>query len=200
MSFRSTTHQYGSFAKFLHWSIAMLFLVQYVVIYYRHWFTVKYTAISDTTLQLHLAVGISVVAFILPRIVWRFVDAEQPAPLPGSWWEHQAARLAHLALWFFMITMPLSGYLYSKNPVDFFGLFTIPRFGDTGLSHWLAHTWGISWQADIRMPMRKFHRDFGGALVVWILIALHAAAAFYHHFVRGDLALVRMLPGTTGPH
>lgn len=33
----------------------------------------------------------------------------------------------------------------------------------------------------------------GGAYVIWVLIAAHAEAALYHHFVRRDIVLKRMI-------
>jgi len=34
------------------------------------------------------------------------------------------------------------------------------------------------------------------AHLLFILIALHASAALFHHFIRRDETLTRMLPGT----
>ena len=38
-SWANSSERYGSVAQALHWSIAVLFLVCYVAVYYRHWFT-----------------------------------------------------------------------------------------------------------------------------------------------------------------
>ena len=39
MSMNNTASAYGSIAKWLHWSTALLFLAAYVSVYYRQWFT-----------------------------------------------------------------------------------------------------------------------------------------------------------------
>ncbi|HKI74858.1 MAG TPA: cytochrome b [Pseudomonadales bacterium] len=191
MAFKSTPYRYGLVAQVLHWCVALLFAVQYVSVYYRHWFTTKGTSENDLALQVHLAFGLTVVLFVVPRLVWSRFD-ETPGPVDSHRWEHLAARLVHWALYFFMITMPISGYLYSSKEVH---LLAIPRFGDTSLWHWMAHTWGLHLKEDVRNPMRIFHREIAGALVLWMLIALHVVAALYHHYVRRDVTLTRMLPG-----
>ncbi|MBN8764072.1 MAG: hypothetical protein J0I63_13110, partial [Thiobacillus sp.] len=42
-SWANSRERYGSVARALHWSIAVLFLVCYVAVYYRHWFTLPKT-------------------------------------------------------------------------------------------------------------------------------------------------------------
>ena len=75
MSFRNTAVEYGTIAKSLHWTIAALFLISYCSVYYRRWFTVAEEDLSlwvgtpnYTALQLHLASGITIFAFVILRI------------------------------------------------------------------------------------------------------------------------------------
>ncbi len=46
------------------------------------------------------------------------------------------------------------------------------------------------------VPFDFFHKQIGGAWLVWMLIAVHVGAAVYHHRVLKDNTLRRMLPGT----
>lgn len=39
MSLKNTAENYGVIAKCFHWLTAVLFLVSYGFVYYRHWFT-----------------------------------------------------------------------------------------------------------------------------------------------------------------
>jgi len=180
-------------AKFLHWTIAAVFLVQYCVIYGRHWFTDEDTPASWALLQMHQAIGISVMVFVLWRIVWRLAGV-RPAPADHPKWVRTMASLVHGALYFFMISMPITGYLYAGNETVFFGAFEIPAFGDTAVANWILSTWDLAWKEGIREPMRDFHREFAGETVLWLLILIHAGAALYHHYVARDDVLLRMLP------
>jgi len=54
----SATH-YGSIARTLHWLTALLFLLAYIAVYYRQWFTEARTPENWTALQLHLSFGVT---------------------------------------------------------------------------------------------------------------------------------------------
>ncbi len=192
MTLNNTSKKYGAIAVWLHWSIAILFLLEYITIYYKLWFTEKGAPEGLPSLYLHHSIGISLIAFVILRIIWR-TRGPNPDALPGSKWEHFSAKLVHYLLYFFMVAMPVSGYLYAKNSTDFFWLFTIPNIGDTTLGQWLISDVGLDWKEDIRKPMRFFHREIGGELVLWMLILIHAGAALYHHYIRRDSTLRRML-------
>jgi cytochrome b561 len=71
--------------------------------------------------------------------------------------------------------------------------FAIPKFADTSLFTWLvAERLGMTFQ-EFEKPIDFIHKN-GGAYVVWVLIAGHAAAAIYHHVRLRDDGLTRMLP------
>jgi cytochrome b561 len=68
----------------------------------------------------------------------------------------------------------------------------IPRFADTGIFTTIVGGWiGLTWK-EFEQPTDFIHKQ-GGAYVVSPLIAAHAGAALYHHFVRNDIVLTRML-------
>ena len=45
---------------------------------------------------------------------------------------------------------------------------------------------------EFEKPIDLIHKK-SGAYVVWVLVGIHVAAALFHHFVREDIALKRML-------
>ena len=55
---------------------------------------------------------------------------------------------------------------------------------------------GVASNPGVFHPAEKIHQWLAYAL--FAVAALHAFAALYHHFVRRDSVLVRMLPGGTG--
>lgn len=197
MSFRNSRYKYGSVAKALHWVIATLFLVSYCAVYYRHWFTVEVDEFSlwvgtpnYTALQIHLTSGISIFAFALLRIAWRVSNPSPELP-PGRAWEHFSAHVAHYALYFIMIFMPITGYLGTGADTAYFN---ITQFRETAAYDLLVtRILGLDWDA-FEKPVDFIHKDIGGALLVWMLILIHAGAALYHHFVKRDDVLLRMLP------
>ncbi len=193
MTLRNTTVSYGSIAKILHWVIALLFLAAYCAVYYRHWFTEPKTPPNMTALHLHLSFGISVGVFVLLRVIWRLSNPAPEEP-PGTHLEHLAAKTGHMLLYFFMIMMPVTGYIGTGLGAEFFYLFHIPKFEETALFQWLVvDTIGITFK-EFEKPVDFFHKDIGGALLVWILILIHIGAALFHHYYKRDNVFTRMLP------
>ena len=81
-----------------------------------------------------------------------------------------------------ILAMPLSGWLYDSasglRPFRWFGLAEVPKLSPP--------------HEALADAMHETHE-----LLFWVLIALvigHAGAALYHHFVRRDATLARMLP------
>lgn len=186
----SATH-YGTVARTLHWLTALLFLLAYIAVYYRQWFTEARTPENWTALQLHLSFGVTIAVLVILRVYWRLTNP-QPHPEPGSVLMHKAAHFGHLALYAVLIIMPLTGYLGTGVATEYFFLFDIPKFEDTWLFQTLvANGMGLSFE-QFEAPMDFIHKE-GGAYLVWVLILGHAAAAFYHHFKLKDRTLQKML-------
>jgi cytochrome b561 len=119
-------------------------------------------------------------ALVWLRLVVRFSGPTpliQPA-IPRL--QEISAKLLHLALYTLMIGMPLTGWLLlsaTGKPIPFFGL-QFPAL--------------IAENKDLAAQIKELHEVVGTA--GYFLIGLHAAAAFYHHYVQRDNTLTRMLP------
>lgn len=194
MPWKNTRDSFGIVARLFHWTSAAAFILAYVVVYYLLWLVDKEAPNRLPILNVHWALGLIVGFLVLPRLLWRLLDVT-PDEVPGSPAEHLLARLAHWGLYALMIIMPLSGYLGTRLGTDF-GLFYIPSFKDTALFAWIAETWQISWE-QFEKPIDAVHH-ITGAWVAWVVVALHIAAALFHHWVRRDATLVRMLNGRGG--
>lgn len=195
---KNTKESYGLIAIVLHWIVALGFLGAYVSVYYRHWFSegeFSRTELNSNTiaLYLHLSFGMTVAAFVVLRIIWKFIN-KKPDDVPGgSKLEHVAAHGMHWILYAVMVIMPITGYMGTKLDTDFFFLFDIPKFNDTLLYSLIVEQWlQTDWES-FEFVMDAIHKN-GGAFVVWGLIAIHAGAALYHHVVRKDIVLKRMAP------
>lgn len=192
MSWKNTKDRYGKLAMILHWSVALLFLLLYASVYYRRWFTEGGTTINLNAIQLHFSLGVTAMVFVFLRVVYKLWD-KSPNPPPGTKLEHLLAKSAHFLLYMVMIIMPLTGYFGTGANTDFFFLFEIPKFKETYLYDLLVTNWlGLSWQ-EFEKPIDFIHKK-GGAYLVWVLIAIHVGAALYHHFIRRNNVLLRILP------
>lgn len=184
---------YDGIAKALHWGIALLVIALVVIGKIMADWMEGFSPERFWLYQLHKSLGITVLALMALRIVWRLTH-RPPELVPGMpAWERTAAQGAHLALYGLLLALPLSGWLMVSAstlpiPTLYFGLFQIPHIGfieslptDTkatfgSLSHWLH------WIA---------------GMVLILIVAGHVAAALRHHFVMRDDTLTRMLPGRT---
>lgn len=182
-----THEKYTRTAIILHWLIALLFLGSYCSVYYRQWFTEPKTPENMTALQLHLAIGVTIAAVVVLRVIWR-LNNPPPPDLPAPAWQHRASHIMHNVLYAFMILMPITGYLGTGVGTDYFG---IPKFEDTSLFQWLiADGLGLTFK-EFEQPIDFFHKR-SGEYVLWVLILGHIAAALYHHVVMRDATLKRM--------
>ena len=97
-------------------------------------------------------------------------------------WEKVAAKLTHYALYAMMAAIPITGIAYTLargRSIDF-GLFQIVYPLDQFIGKGAART------------LKNVHEFLGQAVLV--LAFLHAAAALWHHYIRKDDVLTRMLP------
>jgi cytochrome b561 len=124
--------------------------------------------------------GLSVFALVWLRLALRVaVPSPQIRPAVGLW-QHRLAVAMHLALYVFMVAMPLLGWLLLSaegKPVPFFGL-QLPAL--VGSDPALAGS------------VEELHETIG--TVGYYLVGLHATAALYHHYFRRDNTLLQMLP------
>ena len=189
--FKNTQYSYGLIAIALHWIVAFAFIANYLIIYYKSWFVEPKADLGRTLFSYHTAIGVSVIVFVVLRIIWRLMS-QQPKEVPGSKLEHLAAHGAHILLYIVMIVLPLSGYLGTGGPSQLFFMFEIPRFADTQIFATVVEGWmNLSWE-EFEAPMDFIHKK-GGEYFVWVLVLAHAGAALYHHFIRKDVVLKRMI-------
>lgn len=193
---QSSYARYTAAAIFLHWAIALLIVAQ---IAGGLWMEDAIEAADPDTkqlayqvIQIHKALGLSVLALSLLRLVWRLWRPAPPLPREMGAFERFAAGAAHVLLYGFMIAAPLTGWLmvstspqFASLPTSFFGLFTIPHLPVEALGQPVAEL--------ARAASRPAH-----GLLSWLglaLLALHVLAALKHHFIDQDSVLARMTPG-----
>lgn len=116
-----------------------------------------------------------------------------PFPEPATKFQQILAKLGHAGLYFVMVVMPLTGYMGTGVDTEFFQLFIIPKFEDAAI-YQIVVIDGLNLSFEAIEPIIDFiHKDIGGQFIVWMLILGHALAAAYHHFIKRDNTLKRMI-------
>ncbi len=193
MTAKNSELRYGSVAMTLHWLIALLIFGNIASGFVIANVLDDNDPLQATLLQLHKPAGLTILTLTAILLGWRMINPIPPLPVGMTLPMRLLARGTHYLLYFLMLAIPLAGWALvsvsrSGGSTSYFGLFqwpTIPLFAN--LSH-------LDRSAD--------HALFG-TLHQWMaygaftLIGLHIAAALYHHFLRRDDVLKRMLPGTT---
>jgi len=181
MSIHNNAERYGSLSIALHWVMVLLMAGVYACIELREWYP-KGSAPREALKTWHFMLGLTVFVLVPVRLALRAAGGPAPAitpPLPR--WQAHAAHAMHLALYLFLLAMPVLGWL------------TLSAKGQ------VAPFWGLELppllDADKALGRRleNIHETLG-TLGYW-LIGLHAAAALVHHHVTRDDTLRRMLPG-----
>lgn len=172
---------YAGTAKFLHWLILALLIAQFIVAWSMP--DIGRNTPLTTIISLHFSIGVLVLAVAVVRLAWRLTHGE-PEPEDGlPPWQAQSARFLHWLLYLLLFVVPILGWINASwrgMAVTLFGLFELPKLIATRAPGW-------NWSGDIHMLLANY------ALLG--LIGLHVAAALYHHFLRRDGVLRRMLPG-----
>lgn len=188
---RNTKAGYGAVAITLHWIVAAAFIANYALVYYSHWFTEPRSDLSRSLSSVHTAIGVSVLVFVGLRIVWRLTN-QQPDDVPGTRLEHMASHVVHIVLYGIMIAMPLTGYLGYGGSSNLFFAMEIPSFQYTWLfTTIISEGLGLGWDT-FEGAMDFLHKSVG-AYAVLAIVALHVGAALFHHFIRRDDVMVRMM-------
>jgi superoxide oxidase len=170
---------YDRVLKAVHWSTLLLIAAAYIAIWGSYAVATKEQEAFLT--QLHRSLGVTVFVLTLFRLGWRWHARipSLPADLPAI--QKMAARVAEYVLYALLLAQPILGILNINargRRVDFFFLGELPPI--VGPDKVLAK------QAIAAHEIVAY--------LLLTLIALHAAAALFHHFVRRDDVLNAMLP------
>lgn len=177
--FLNSKQAYGMITQVLHWCVAALVLMQIALGLYAANLPVSMARLQ--WISRHKSLGLTILALMLLRLVWRWIDA--PPPLPGamSHRERLAAHAMHGALYVVSVLAMLAGWLYASAAglsVNWFGLMLIPDL--------IAKNTGIA-------PIfRELHHGLVGLLA--LMLVGHVGAAVRHAFVLNDDVVQRMLP------
>ena len=173
--------RYTTGAIAFHWIIATLIALNFVAVWVAH------TMAKPERAQImanHKAIGLTVLALSVLRIVWRLMHPAPPFAAGVKPWEAMLARTVQGLFYFLMIGIPLTGWMMVSafgggEPVSWFGLFNIP---------------GLPFAQDRATggTLHAIHENLG--LLLLALLALHVAGALKHQWFECDGTLGRMIP------
>jgi cytochrome b561 len=135
-------------------------------------------------INVHGCVGLVYFALVLGRVGWRLTHRPPDLPPDVGEFSRRTSHPVHMLLYALMLVIPILGvvaYVWHARAFDF-GLFRID--------------FGVPLTRTIFKPAEDIHGWLAYGL--FGLAGLHALAALWHHFIRRDGVLTRMLPGGPG--
>lgn len=170
---------YGLVTIILHWVCAPLIIFLFGLGVYMRGLD-YYSPWYHRGPEIHIELGLLILVLMSLRLVWR-TRSTSPAAIPTiSKSNLLAASAVKIALYIGVFIICITGYLITTGEgqgANFFGLVTIPAT--------------VELSADNIDRAGAIHKYIAWGLMGIVL--LHAAAALFHHFVKRDRTLVRML-------
>lgn len=188
MRFRDTPRRWGPVSRVLHWMMAALILFQLGL---GLWMTRRDDVLARFAwTQVHKSWGTVIFALAVARILWRLANRARPVLPEGTpRWQARAARASHGLLYLGMVALPLSGWVMaSASPTqDLLGI------ENRVFGRWpLPDPW-VPGDARLEAAAHLVHAAAASGLAA--VLAIHAGAALWHHFVRRDRVLRAMISG-----
>jgi len=178
--------RYRPLARVFHWLTVLLLAAQFPVglyMVYRGPGQNIWDATTNTLYSGHKLVGVVILALVVLRLLYRLI-ASAPAPEPTlTGWHKAISALNHWSMYLLLVVVPVLGYLAICYfpALNIFGVFSFPAI--------------VAPDKTMYEQVIDWHATGAGALAG--LVGLHVAAALYHHFIRRDNVLARMLPSSS---
>lgn len=176
----SSGSRYAPAARWFHWLVFAFVLLAYLFVNLSDFFP-RGDIGRTLSLQSHFLAGMIVLVLVLPRLLHRIRNAPPAIVPPLANWEASLSRITHVLLYAFLVVQPVLGMLTvfaggRGITIAFTGL-QIPS--------------PIAADHALHEQLEGVHGWIGTAF--YYVIGLHIAGALWHHFVRKDNTLRRML-------
>lgn len=169
--------RYGGAAMALHWTIAILILVQIGLGWIMNEVLPDHTPRQALVETIHISLGLTILLLVVARIVVRLVYRPPPLPAGMPTWERFLSAASHLLFYGLMLAMPLTGWALvslGDRPIHFWGL-PWPHLPGVGV------LFGAPAPKAVRHELSHIHVY----ILIWIVLlnlALHVAGALKHQF------------------
>jgi cytochrome b561 len=171
---------YTRTARILHWIMAVLIssMIPLGLVIANDWGG----PLQESLYDLHRSVGALLIPLILVRVVYHLANPPLPLPDDIPTMQRFAARATHWGLYALLLVQPMVGWMATsayRAPIMVFGWFELPPICPENRL--------------VFEQLSAIHGLIGMAIAG--LMAAHISAALYHHFVRKDRVLMRMITG-----
>ena len=178
---KNRSQYYTRTAQMLHWLMAIIFIAAWIIGFYSGNF-LSYDvdgSFKGTVITLHKNIATVIIFLVVVRIFWRYTHPTPELPNTMSPTMKRLAHFGHLALYFMLLALPITGCLFSwsaGHPAPVLYLFNLPTL--------------ISENPEITAIVKPLHIYISWA--AGILLAGHILAALKHHFIDKDTVLISM--------
>ncbi len=176
----SATPPYTLTARVLHWVTAALVLTMIPIGVAMAMPTSALGRIRSTTCTVRWARLL--LPLVLGRLIWRLTHPAPPLPADIPAIQQFAAHATHWALYALLIAQAMVGWIATsayRAPILVFWLFELPPI----------------WREDKAFSEMMFTVHRAAGIAIALLLCAHIGAALYHHFIRKDGVLMRMISG-----
>lgn len=177
--------QYNTIAKLFHWTTVGLMAIALPA-----GFLLKYITERDANFYkyvgyaIHESAGLTILFVAILRLAWRRMSTPPASPAHMPVLMRRVSAAVHHALYAMLIIQPLMGFMATnawgfpmQGATAYLGLFDLPRFMDA------SETLG---------KIFSTIHTIGGYFTAFLLAA-HIGGAIFHHAIRRDGTLLRML-------
>jgi len=175
---KNSESQYGVVTKGFHW---LLFLMlTFSVIAGNFLASMPKGAEKLQAAGMHKSFGLIILTLVLARLVWRLTNTSPKHPQDTTAMQAFLANAMHWGLYALMLAQPLAGILMSQAsgyPASLFGFIDFPVLVEKNIE------------------LAKLFRAAHGYIWIALVVAVfgHIGASLYHHFIKKDDILNRML-------
>lgn len=174
---RNTKNAYGTIAKSFHWTIFILVTFMLIYGFLLEDISKEYQPIAY---NIHKLTGLLILFLMLFRLAWALTNIKPGLPVGMMLWERVGEWIVHVLLYVTLIAMPFVGWIGASaggRP---------PHIGSLSL--------GLPLEENKQFSESAFFIHNNLALIIIGLISIHILAALYHHFIKHDDIMRRMLP------
>jgi cytochrome b561 len=167
-------------ARILHWvtAVPIFLMIPLGLVIANDWGG----PLQDFLYDLHRSIGALLIPLIAVRVIlhWTNPPLRLPDDIPAI--QQFVARATHWGLYALLMVQPIVGWMATsayRAPIMVFGLFELPPICPENRL--------------VSEELYRLHGLIGMAIAG--LVAAHISGALYHHFVRKDRVLMRMITG-----